>query len=72
MVQRPLFPKKVTCEELNSLVDRAADLIRIVDHKFILVLLFLQRLSDVWRIKKQQVKERMLKGFGLSEGKAGG
>jgi len=37
MAQKNLFPKKVTREELNSLVDRAADLIRTaVDYKFIL------------------------------------
>jgi len=71
MVQRVLFPKKVTREELNSLVDRAADLIRTaVDYKFILVLLFLKRLNDLWKTEKQQVKERMLKEFGLSEEEA--
>lgn len=44
MVQHALLPKKVTREELNSLVDKAADLIRTaVDYKFILVLLFLKR-----------------------------
>jgi hypothetical protein len=37
MNQRALFPKKVMREELNSLVDKAADLIRTtVDYKFIL------------------------------------
>lgn len=62
MAQQPLFPKKVTREELNSLVDRAADLIRTaVDYKFILVLLFLKRLNDLWKTEKQQLKERLLK-----------
>jgi type I restriction enzyme M protein len=62
MVQQSLFPKKVTREELNSLVDRAADLIRTaVDYKFILVLLFLKRLNDLWKTEKQQLKERLLK-----------
>lgn len=71
MAQLPLFPKKLTREELNSLVDRAADLIRTaVDYKFILVLLFLKRLNDLWKIEKQQVKERMLKESGLSEKEA--
>ena len=38
------FPKRVTRDELNALVDRAADLVRTaVDYKFILVLLFLKR-----------------------------
>jgi type I restriction enzyme M protein len=71
MVQRPLFPKKVTREELNSLVDRAADLIRTaVDYKFILVLLFLKRLNDIWKSEKQQVKERLMEETGLAEGEA--
>jgi type I restriction enzyme M protein len=70
-VQKVLFSKKVTREELNSLVDRAADLIRTaVDYKFILVLLFLKRLNDLWKTEKQQVKERVLKEFGLSEKEA--
>ncbi|MGP3667914.1 MAG: type I restriction-modification system subunit M N-terminal domain-containing protein [Candidatus Bathyarchaeota archaeon] len=68
MAQRSLFPKKVTREELNSLVDRAADLIRTaVDYKFILVLLFLKRLNDLWKVEKQQVKERLIKETGLTE-----
>jgi len=71
MAQRILFPKKVSREELNSLIDRAADLIRTaVDYKFILVLLFLKRLNDLWKTEKQQVKERVLKEFGLSEKEA--
>jgi len=48
MVQKSIFPRKVTRDELNALVDRAADLIRTaVDYKFILVLLFLKRLNDL-------------------------
>jgi type I restriction enzyme M protein len=48
MNQRALFPRRVTREELNSLVDKAADLIRTaLDYKFILVLLFLKRLNDL-------------------------
>jgi len=43
LVQRALFPKRVSREELAGLVDRAADLIRTaVDYKFILVLLILK------------------------------
>jgi len=50
MVQRVLFPKGITREELNSLVDKAADIIRTAtDYKFILVLLFLKRVSDTWQ-----------------------
>jgi type I restriction enzyme M protein len=68
MVQRPLLPKKVTREELNSLVDRAADLIRTaVDYKFILVLLFLKRVNDLWKAERQQYKDRLIKEAGLSE-----
>ena len=71
MVQRALSPKKVTPEELNSLVDRAADLIRTaVDYKFILVLLFLKRLNDVWKKERLQVKERLMKEARLSEKEA--
>jgi len=71
MVQRNLFPRKVTREELNFLVDRAADLIRTaVDYKFILVLLFLKRVNDFWKTERQQYKERLLKEAGLSETEA--
>lgn len=67
MAQRELLRKKVTRDELNSLVDRAADLIRTaVDYKFILVLLFLKRLNDLWEIEKLQAKERLMKEAGLS------
>jgi len=66
-----LFPRKVTREELNSLVDRAADLIRTaVDYKFILVLLFLKRLNDLWKGERLQAKERLMKEAGLSEEEA--
>lgn len=71
MVQRALFPSRVTREELNSLVDRAADLIRTaVDYKFILVLLFLKRLNDLWKAEKQQAVQRLIKEAGLSEKEA--
>jgi len=71
MVRRTLLPKKVTREELNSLVDRAADLIRTaVDYKFILVLLFLKRVNDFWKAERRQYKERLLKEAGLSEKEA--
>jgi type I restriction enzyme M protein len=61
----------VTRDELNSLVDRAADLIRTaVDYKFILVLLFLKRLNDLWRVEKQQYIQRLVKEAKLSEKEA--
>ena len=62
------IPRKISREELNSLVDRAADLIRTaVDYKFILVLLFLKRLNDVWKSEKEKLKERIMKEVGLPE-----
>jgi type I restriction enzyme M protein len=71
MVQRSLFPRKVTREELSSLVDKAADLIRTaVDYKFILVLLFLKRLNDVWLVEREQYKKRLMKEAKLSEKEA--
>jgi type I restriction enzyme M protein len=71
MVQSSLVPKRVTRDELNSLVDRAADLIRTaVDYKFILVLLFMKRLNDQWNTERQQYKERLLRETGLSDADA--
>ena len=71
MVQKALLPRKVTREELNSLVDRAADLIRTaVDYKFILVLLFLKRLNDMRKYEKRRAVERLIKEAGLSEKEA--
>jgi type I restriction enzyme M protein len=68
MVQRGIFPRKITRDELNSLIDKAADLIRTaVDYKFILVLLFLKRLNDLGKSERLQVKERLMKETGLSE-----
>ena len=71
LVQKALFPRKVTREELNSLVDRAADLIRTaVDYKFILVLLFLKRLNDMRKYEKRRAVERLIKEAGLPEKEA--
>jgi type I restriction enzyme M protein len=71
VVQGSLFPRKVTRDELNSLVDRAADLIRTaVDYKFILVLLFLKRLNDLWKVEKAEVKNRLVKESGWAEEEA--
>jgi len=69
--QRTLLPKKITREELNSLIDKAADLIRTaVDYKFILVLLFLKRLNDLWKTERKKAKERLINEAGLSEEEA--
>jgi len=71
MVQSSLAPKKVTRDELNSLVDRAADLIRTaVDYKFILVLLFLKRLNDLWKVEKSLLQKRLMKENGWTEKEA--
>jgi type I restriction enzyme M protein len=71
LAQQALFPKRVSREELNSLVDRAADLIRTaVDYKFILVLLFLKRLNDLWKIERLRAKDRLMREAGLSESDA--
>jgi type I restriction enzyme M protein len=62
MVQTKLLPKKITREELNSLVDKAADIIRTAtDYKFILVLLFLKRISDTWKEEFEEKKRELLK-----------
>lgn len=62
LVQKALFPSKVTREELNSLVDKAADIIRTAtDYKFILVLLFLKRVSDVWEEEFEKEKQKLMK-----------
>jgi type I restriction-modification system DNA methylase subunit len=67
LVQGSLFPRRVTRDELNSLVDRAADLIRTaVDYKFILVLLFLKRLNDLWKVEKGLLQKRLMQENGGS------
>ncbi|MEM3833321.1 MAG: N-6 DNA methylase [Thermoprotei archaeon] len=61
MVQMKLFNKVVTREELNALVDKAADIIRTAtDYKFILVLLFLKRISDTWREEFEEKKQELM------------
>lgn len=50
--QKSLLKAEVTREELNALVDRAADLIRTaVDYKFILVLLFFKHKIHNWKAR---------------------
>ena len=62
VVQKALFPRKVTREKMNSLVDKAADIIRTAtDYKFILVLLFLKRVSDAWEEEFEKEKQKLLK-----------
>ena len=62
MVQAKLFNKAVTRDELNALVDKAADIIRTAtDYKFILVLLFLKRISDTWKEEFEDKKRELMK-----------
>jgi type I restriction enzyme M protein len=62
MVQKTLLPKSITREELCFLVDRAADIIRTAtDYKFILVLLFLKRISDTWQEEFEEKKREFMK-----------
>jgi type I restriction enzyme M protein len=62
MVQKTLLPKSITREELRSLVDKAADIIRTAtDYKFILVLLFLKRISDTWQEEFEEKKREFMK-----------
>jgi len=71
MAQKTLFSQKADRNSLNSLVDRAADLIRTaVDYKFILVLLFLKRLNDMRKREREQIKKRLMDESGLSEKEA--
>lgn len=66
----PLKAEELTREQLEALLKKAADLIRTrVDYKFILILLFLKRISDKWEMEFQQAYQEALKD-GLSEEEA--
>lgn len=57
----------LTRSEIESILMKAADLIRTrVDYKYILILLFLKRLSDKWEIEYQEAYNEALED-GLSE-----
>jgi len=67
VAQKELFQNGVSRNDMNALVDKAADLIRTaVDYKFILVLLFLKRLNDVWIREREKAKSRLMKEGGLT------
>jgi len=71
MTQKPLFKNGVTRNDLISLVDRAADIIRTaVDYKFILVLLFLKRLNDLRKREREEAINRLMEEGGLSKEEA--
>jgi type I restriction enzyme M protein len=61
------FEKKLGRGDIDALLKRAADLIRTrVDYKFILILLFMKRVSDKWEMEFQEAYKEA-KADGLSE-----
>lgn len=57
----------LTRKDIESILKRAADLIRTrVDYKFILILLFLKRISDKWAVEYETAYSEAIKD-GLSE-----
>ncbi|RLF88716.1 SAM-dependent DNA methyltransferase, partial [Thermococci archaeon] len=53
---------KLTREELERILKKAADLIRTrVDYKYILLLLFLKRLSDEWEKEFEEYVKKLMK-----------
>lgn len=67
---REFFKNSLGRDDLESLLKRAADLIRTrVDYKFILVLLFLKRISDKWELEYEQALKEA-KADGLNEKQA--
>ena len=72
MTQRTLFQKPLDSRgELNALVDKAADIIRTAtDYKFILVLLLMKRMSDVWKDEFEEKKKELIEKFGLNRNAA--
>ena len=62
--------EELTREELERLLKKAADLIRTrVDYEFILILLFLKRISDKWEVEYEEAYREAL-ADGLSEEEA--
>ncbi len=62
--------KELTRDDIEKILKRAADLIRTrVDYKFILVLLFLKRISDKWQKEFEDEYEKA-KADGYSENQA--
>ena len=61
---------KLNRGEIEGLLKKAADLIRTrVDYKFILILLFLKRISDKWELEFENAKKEAIED-GLSEEEA--
>jgi type I restriction enzyme M protein len=63
------FEEKLGRGDVDALLKRAADLIRTrVDYKFILILLFLKRISDKWDLEFQEAyREALADGFSEEE-----
>lgn len=62
--------EKLSRSEIESLLKKAADLIRTrVDYKFILILLFLKRISDKWELEFEKTYKEAL-ADGLTEKQA--
>jgi type I restriction enzyme M protein len=67
---RSIDNEKISRGEIDGLLKKAADLIRTrVDYKFILILLFLKRISDKWQQNHDRVYKEALKD-GLKEADA--
>ncbi len=65
-----MFEEKLSRGDIDALLKRAADLIRTrVDYKFILILLFLKRISDKWEMEYDEAFKEAL-ADGLSEEQA--
>jgi type I restriction enzyme M protein len=66
------FEEKLGRGDIDALLKRAADLIRTrVDYKFILILLFMKRISDKWEIEFEEAyKEALADGLGEEDARA--
>jgi len=69
---RDAFEERLGRGEIDGLLKKAADLIRTrVDYKFILILLFLKRISDKWEMEFEEAyKEALADGLSEEEAKA--
>jgi len=66
------FEERLSRGDVDALLKRDADLIRTrVDYKFILILLFLKRISDKWDIEFQEAyREALADGLGEEDARA--
>ena len=69
-IKEILSKNNLTRSDIDALLKKAADLIRTrVDYKFILILLFLKRISDKWELEFKRSYEESLE-YGFSEKEA--